>query len=71
MTKTDRPSSALKSRTYRKRIRDAGEKEVLFKLPEVWIELIDEIQESQGLRNRSQALLQLIERGREATQQIA
>jgi len=56
---------------YRQRLREAGEREVLFQLPDETVALIDEIKKRQGLRSRSQALLQLIERGREATQQIA
>ena len=53
---------------YRQRLRDAGAQEVLFQLPDETVALIDEIKKRQGLRSRSQALLQLIERGREPTQ---
>lgn len=53
---------------YRRRLRDAGAQEVLFQLPDETVALIDEIKKRQGLRSRSQALLQLIERGREPTQ---
>ena len=56
------------TRQYRKRLRASGGEEVLFKLPREMIALLDELKERQGLRNRSLALLQLIERGREATQ---
>ncbi|BAJ83210.1 hypothetical protein ACMV_P3_00610 (plasmid) [Acidiphilium multivorum AIU301] len=56
---------------YRQRLRDAGAQEVLFQLPDETVALIDEIKKRQGLRSRSQALLQLIERGREPTQQTA
>jgi len=56
---------------YRQRLREAGAQEVLFQLPDDTVALIDEIKKRQGLRSRSQALLQLIERGREPTQQIA
>lgn len=56
---------------YRQRLRDAGAQEVLFQLPDETVALIDEIKKRQGLRSRSQALLQLIEQGREPTQQIA
>ena len=55
---------------YRQRLRASGGEEVLFQLPRETIALLDELKERQGLRNRSQALLQLIERGREATQQV-
>jgi hypothetical protein len=54
-------SSAEKARLYRQRRRDAGVEEVLFQLPGHAVAVIDELKERQGLRNRSQALLQLIE----------
>jgi metal-responsive CopG/Arc/MetJ family transcriptional regulator len=47
----------------------AGGQEVLFKLPKETVVMLDEIKERQGLRNRSQALMQLIEQGRAAAQQ--
>ena len=53
---------------YRQRLRDAGAQEVLFQLPDETVALIDDIKKRQGLRSRSQALLQLIERGRKPTQ---
>ena len=53
---------------YRERLRASGAEEVLLQLPREMIALLDELKERQGLRNRSLALLQLIERGREATQ---
>ncbi|HQT62616.1 MAG: hypothetical protein B7Z67_14170 [Acidiphilium sp. 21-60-14] len=56
---------------YRQRLRDAGAQEVLFQLPDETVALIDEIKKRQGLRSRSQALLQLIERGKEAIQKSA
>ena len=56
------------TRQYRQRLRAAGGEEVLFKLPRETIALLDELKERQGLRNRSLALLQLIERGKEAAQ---
>jgi hypothetical protein len=40
-------------------------------VPDEAIALLDEIKACQGLRNRSQAFMQLVERGREATRQIA
>lgn len=61
-------TSAVHNRVYRERIRAAGGEEVLFQLPRETIALIDELKERQGLRNRSMALLQLIERGKEAAQ---
>ncbi len=53
---------------YRRRLRASGGSEVLFKLPNATLAAIDDLKERQGLRNRSQALLQLIERGMEAAQ---
>jgi hypothetical protein len=60
---------AFEQRAYRRRIAAAGEKEVLFRLSNETIALIDEIKERQGLRNRGQVLEQLIEKGRAAAQQ--
>ena len=59
------------STAYRQRIRAAGSAEVLIQLPRETVELLDELKERQGLRSRSQALLKLIEQGRETAQQIA
>jgi hypothetical protein len=56
------------TRDYRKRLRESGGEEVLFQLPRETIALLDELKERYGLRNRSLALLQLIERGRAAAQ---
>lgn len=56
---------------YRQRLRQAGIQEAIFQLPDETMAFIDEIKERQGLRSRSQALLQLIERGREAIRQTA
>lgn len=64
-------SSAEKARVYRQRLRASGGEEVLFQLPRETVALLDELKERQGLRNRSQALLQLIEEGRKATRQTA
>jgi hypothetical protein len=54
-------SSAEKARVYRQRLRASGGEEVLFKLPSQTVAMLDSLKERQGLRNRSQALLQLIE----------
>lgn len=62
---------AEKARQYRQRRREAGLEEVLFQLPGHAVAVIDTLKESQGLRNRSQALLQLIEHGRLAAQKTA
>lgn len=64
-------SSAEKARVYRERLRAAGGEEVLFKLPRETIADLDEFKQRRGLRNRSQALLQLIEQGRLAAQKTA
>lgn len=64
-------TSASKVALYRQRLRASGGGEVLFQLPRETITLIDDIKKRQGLRSRSQALLQLIEQGREATQQMS
>ena len=63
-------TSASKVALYRHRLRASGGDEVLFQLPRETIALIDDIKKRQGLRSRSQALLQLIEQGRQATQQV-
>ena len=54
-------SSAQKARVYRERLRASGGEEVLFKLPHQTVAMLDELKERHGLRNRSQALLRLIE----------
>ena len=42
---------------------------MLFQLPRATVAMLDEIKERQGLRNRSQALLQLIEQKGATAQQ--
>ena len=54
-------SSAQKVRGFRQRLRENGGEEVLFQLPSRTVAMLDELKERYGLRNRSQALLQLIE----------
>jgi hypothetical protein len=56
-------------RAYRRRLVAKGRRQLIVDLPRETVAFIDEIKERQGLRNRSQALLQLIEQGREVTQQ--
>ena len=63
-------SSAQKARVYRERLRASGGEEVLFKLPHQTVAMLDDFKQRQGLRNRSQALLQLIEQGRATAQQM-
>jgi Ribbon-helix-helix protein, copG family len=58
-----------RQRAYRRRLAAAGEQEVLFRLSNETVALIDEIKERQGLRNRGQVLEQLIEIRRTAAQQ--
>lgn len=62
--------SVIHNRNYRERLRAAGSEEVLVQLPRETVAMLDEIKKRNGLRNRGQALLQLIEQGREATQQM-
>jgi len=57
-----------KSARYRQRLRASGAREVLFQLPDEMLALIDDIKKRQGLPSRSLALMQLIERGIQATQ---
>ena len=59
-----------RQRAYRRRMAAAGEQEVLFRLSNETVALIDEIKERQGLRNRGQVLEQLIEKGRATAQQM-
>ena len=58
-------------RAYRQRQLAAGNREVTLTLPREAVAILDEIKKRQGLRNRSQALLQLIEQGKTATQQTS
>ena len=60
--------SVTNNRTYRQRLRAAGNEEVLLQLPRATVAMLDAIKERQGLRNRSQALLQLIEQKGAAAQ---
>ena len=63
-------ASSDKNVRYRQRLRAAGGEEVLFQLPRETVAMLDAIKERQGLRNRSQALLQLIEQKGAAAQQV-
>jgi transposase len=63
-------SSAERTRVYRQRLRANGGEEVVFKLPTEIVALLDKLKERHGLRNRSQALMQLIEYGRATAQQM-
>jgi hypothetical protein len=55
---------------YRQRLRANGSEEVLLQLPRTTVAMLDAIKERQGLRSRSQALLQLIEQKGASAQQM-
>jgi hypothetical protein len=57
--------SNSKQRAYRRRLEAAGEREVLLRLSNHTVALIDAIKERHGLSNRGQVLEHLIEKGRE------
>lgn len=59
-----------KDRLYRRRLADKGRRQLIVALPQETIALIDELKQRQGLRSRSQALMQLIEQGRATAQQM-
>jgi hypothetical protein len=72
------PATETASRAYRRRIVAAGEQEVLFRLSNETVSLIDQLKKRHGLRNRGQViehensareLLKLFEQRREAAQQ--
>lgn len=63
-------SPAEKARVHRQRRREKGVEDVLFQLPGHAVAVIDALKERQGLRNRSQALLQLIEEKGASAQQM-
>jgi hypothetical protein len=72
------PTTDTASRAYRRRLAEAGEQEVLFRLSNGTLALIDEIKERRGLRNRGQVieqensareLLKLVQQRRIAAQQ--
>jgi hypothetical protein len=62
---------SVKDRAYRRRLAENGRHQLVLDLPTETVAFLDELKARGGLRSRSQALLQLIEQGREATQQIA
>jgi hypothetical protein len=67
--RVDRETGAAKVRAYRQRISAAGDREVLLRLPKEAVAFLDSLKHRQGLRNRGQALLQLIEQVRKTAQQ--
>jgi len=56
-------------RAYRRRLVAKRRHQLIVDLPRETVAFIDELKERQGLRNRSQVLLQLIEQRREVVQQ--
>jgi metal-responsive CopG/Arc/MetJ family transcriptional regulator len=58
-------------RAYRRRLVAKGRRQLVVDLPRETVAFIDELKERHGLRNRSQVLMQLIEKGRAVTQQQA
>jgi hypothetical protein len=57
-----------KHRAYRRRLVASGNHQLVIALPRETVALLDELKERRGLRNRSQAVLQLIEQGRGTAQ---
>jgi hypothetical protein len=66
-----RAAIAAKVRAYRERQVAAGNKELTLHLPADAVDYLDALKTELGLRNRSQALMMLIEQGREAIRQTA
>jgi hypothetical protein len=58
-------------RAYRRRLVARGRRQLIVDLPRETVAFIDELKERHGLRNRSQVLMQLVEKGRAVTQQQA
>jgi hypothetical protein len=56
-------------RAYRRRLVAQGQHQIIAALPRETVAFLDEFKQRLGLRNRSQALLQLIEQGRQTAQQ--
>ena len=69
MTTTENAVSE-KQRAYRRRIVAKGRLQFIADLPRETVAFLDELKERHGLRNRGQALLQLIEQGRQTVQQM-
>ena len=60
---------AARVRAYRQRQVEAGNKELTLHLPCEAVNYLDDLKQRHGLQSRSQALLQLIQQGREVAQQ--
>ncbi len=65
-----RAEIAANVRAYRERQVLEGNKELTLYLPVEAVDYLDELKAQLGLRNRSQALVILIEQGREAIRHI-
>jgi hypothetical protein len=63
--------STTRVTAYRNRLRAAGYEQVLLELPTAWIETLDAMKKRREARNRSQAALQLMERGRQAANEMS
>jgi hypothetical protein len=70
LTLTMPPDEEDKDRAYRRRLAAEGRRQLIVALPNETVALIDELKQRQGLRSRSQVLLQLIEQGRATAQQV-
>ncbi len=60
---------AEEMRAYRRRLAEEGQHQFIAALPRETVVFLDEFKQRQGLRSRSQALLQLIEQGRQTARQ--
>jgi hypothetical protein len=60
---------AEEMRAYRRRLAAEGQHQFIAALPRETVVFLDEFKQRLGLRSRSQALLQLIEQGRQTAQQ--
>ncbi len=69
--KDDQTTIPDKDVAYRKRLAAMGGRQMVISVPAEMVAFLDELKARQGLRNRSQAVVQLIEQGRRATQQSA
>jgi hypothetical protein len=65
------PTKAITTRVraFRRRQVEAGNREVTLHLSGEAVNFLDDLKQRHGLRNRSQVLMQLIEQGRQVTQQ--
>ena len=59
---------AEEMRAYRRRLAAEGLHQFIAALPRETVAYVDQFQQRQGLRSRSEALLQLIEQGRQTAQ---